>query len=124
MRKIRLTVKGEVVCEVPYSQVAAHLESKLANAIHKDDKALYGRLVMLQPIDAWKFHAVMELQGLKGYLETVLSQMPEPDQSVARARLEYSLTYDRFDPMVEQLAVALGLSEHDLDMMWRVAVLL
>ena len=51
------------------------------------------------PVKAWRFHAVLAMQGLAGDLEAVLAALPDDQEAVARARLEYSDTYDRADPL-------------------------
>ena len=71
------------------------------------------------PVKAWRFHAVLKMQGLADGLERVLASLPPDQQAVARARLEYSDTYDRHDPLVAQLGKAMGMSDAQLDALWQ-----
>lgn len=73
------------------------------------------------PVAAWRFHAMLAIQGLDGALEALLASMPQPDQAIARARLERSQTYDCFDPLTIQLATALGMTDADRKALWRQA---
>lgn len=75
--------------------------------------------VPIHPVAAWRFHAVLRMQGLSGTLETVLAALPDDQEAVARARLEYSQTYDRSDALVAQLGAACGLTTDQLDALWR-----
>lgn len=77
------------------------------------DKAQY------REVAAWRFHAVLRIEGLADDLEAVLAALPEPAHSVARARLEHSQTYNRLDPLVDQLGAAMGLSPAQIDALWQ-----
>lgn len=122
--QIRLVSGGQDFCVVEHGQVCAMLGGDLNVEIHQDDALLYARGLELNPIDAWRFHAVMNTHGFKADLEAVLSAMVEPAQSKARARLEYSRTYDRFDPLVDQLGSELNLTSVEIDDLWREAAAL
>lgn len=118
---IRMMKDDQVVATAATAEIAQQLlmDAEHFDGIHPDDLALFERMVELRPVRAWQFHAVLRASGLSGTLESALAGMDEPAQSIARARLEYSDTYDRFDPLVDQLGAAMEMAEGDLDDLWR-----
>lgn len=122
--QIRLVSGDQDFCIVEHGHIGPILGGELSIKVHPDDTALFMRCLELKPIDAWRFHAIMSAHGLKSALENILFAMPEPDQAKARARLEYSLTYNRFDPLVDQLGAALNLTSDEIDGLWREAAAL
>ena len=122
--EIRLSLDGIHVATADHQNVANMIDGFLIDGVYPDDVALYARALELQPVEAWRFHAVISSHGLKVNLENVLTSMSEPAQSVARARMEYSRTYDRFEPIVDQLSAALQLTSDQVDDLWREAAAL
>jgi predicted component of type VI protein secretion system len=63
-------------------------------------------------------------QGLLAQVDTVIDQLPEPDKSAAKIEWEYSQTVERDRPLIQALAPGLGLSDEDLDNLFKLAVML
>lgn len=122
--QIRLSLGGVHVANAEHQNVKNMVDGFMIDGVFPDDETLYSRAMELQPVEAWRFHAVISSHGLKAGLETILSSMQEPAQSKARARMEYSITYDRFEPIVDQLSAALQLTSDQVDDLWREAAAL
>lgn len=121
-KPIRLLLDGVIVMSgLNATQAQSFLGGEIADGVHPADQSLFTRQLDLAPVKAWQFHAVLRASGLGAALESALAGLSEPDQSIARARLEYSDTYDRFDPLVSALGAAMGIAEGDLDDLWRQA---
>jgi hypothetical protein len=63
-------------------------------------------------------------QGLLAQVDTVIDQLPEPDKSAAKIEWEYSQTVERDRTLIQALAPGLGLSDEDLDNLFKLAVTL
>jgi len=63
-------------------------------------------------------------QGLLSQIDTVIDSLPEPDKSAARVEWDHSSAVDRAKPFVVMLAPALGLSDTQLDDLFRYAATL
>lgn len=116
--KIRLLKAGQIACAVKPEQVQGLLDSELADSIHADDIRLYERSQALHMVPAWRFHAAIDARDLRARIGSAIDELSPAQRATARARLEYSLTYDRFDPLIDALGAALGLSEDDIDDLW------
>lgn len=54
-------------------------------------------------------------------IETALSSLPEPTQSLARVEWEYSIAFQRNRPLVIQMGAMLGFTSGQLDAVWKLA---
>jgi hypothetical protein len=57
-------------------------------------------------------------------VETVIDSLPEPDKSVVRITWEYSIEFQRSNPLIASLGPALGLSETQIDQLFTLAATL
>lgn len=57
-------------------------------------------------------------------IETALDSLEEPTKSLAKIAWEYSVEFDRLDPLVIQVAQMLEWSETDMDELWLFAATL
>lgn len=65
---------------------------------------------------------VLVLNGISlDLISAQLAQLPEPQKSLAYIEWEYSTAMKRHNPLVGQMATALGLSEAQVDAMWEAA---
>lgn len=78
----------------------------------------------LRPLEAWRFHAAIEIAGLTETLATVISAMPAAQKAVVNSRLNRSTIYHRDDPLFDQLAPMIGITADAIDQMWREALTL
>lgn len=53
-----------------------------------------------------------------------VNQLPEPDRTLALVAWEYSIEYDRTEPMVDAVAYLLNLTAQDVIDVWNAGVLL
>lgn len=67
-------------------------------------------------IDAWRFWAVVNVENLKDQIDVAIAALPNAtERAVAKARLDYSATYTRDDPLFNQLGAAIGLGPNNID---------
>ena len=65
---------------------------------------------------------ILVLNGISlDLISAQLAQLPEPQKSLAYIEWEYSTAMKRSNPLVGQMATALGLSEAQVDAMWEAA---
>jgi predicted component of type VI protein secretion system len=63
-------------------------------------------------------------QGLLDQVDTVIDSLDEPERSAAKIEWEYSQTVERDRPLIQALAPGLGLTEDDLDNLFKLAATL
>jgi hypothetical protein len=73
-------------------------------------------------LEPWQFHAMLDMDGLRPLIDASIAAMPTTlDRVATKARLEYTTTFHRTDPLFDLLGPAIGLTETDIDRMWLVA---
>lgn len=63
-------------------------------------------------------------QGLLENVNAAIAAMPEPDKSIVETEWEYAHIVDRGSPWMGQMAIALGLSDEQLDDLFKLAATL
>lgn len=51
-------------------------------------------------------------------IDTAISMLPEPTQTMTRIEWEYAIDFERANPMVAALGAALGLTNEQIDAIW------
>lgn len=54
-------------------------------------------------------------------IDVILNSLPEPQKSLAKIEWEYSVAVRKDNPLISQLASALGLSAEQVHTMWKMA---
>ena len=85
---------------------------------------LPGPTIEIPSLQPYQFFAVLELSGKKDALYDFINNLPIPNNVVAKAKLEHTLSFNRNDPLVLSAQQALGLSEQELDNLWAQALTL
>lgn len=63
------------------------------------------------------------LQGITdGIIQNSFATLPEPNRSLAKITWEFALSFERYHPLVVEVAQQLGWTEEDLNNIWRQAV--
>lgn len=57
-------------------------------------------------------------------VEAMIDSLPEPQKSITRITWEYSTEFQRTNPLLVQMAPALGLTEAQVDQMFKLAITL
>jgi hypothetical protein len=71
------------------------------------------------PLDPWQFRAMLDIGGIAQTVNDAIAAISDPVQrTVAKARLDYSLSYNRNDPLVAMLAPIVGLTDAQIDALW------
>jgi hypothetical protein len=69
-----------------------------------------------------QFMAMVEILGKTDAIETAISKISDATQrAVAKARFYHSDSYDRNDPLFEELRKGVGMSNEDINNAWAVA---
>jgi hypothetical protein len=63
-------------------------------------------------------------QGILAQVDTVIDSLDEPERSAAKIEWEYSQSVERERPFVQALAPGLGLTDDDLDNLFKLAATL
>lgn len=72
------------------------------------------------PLEPWQFHAVLDLNDLTTTVEKFIDTHPDPVfKAKSKAILKHSKNFERDDQLLNQLAVALGITDAEVDQMWR-----
>lgn len=72
----------------------------------------------LPDLAPYQFRAMLKLSGKQDDLYAFIEALPEPNKTVAQAKLEYSLTFKRDNDLVTAAQGALGLTTEELDALW------
>jgi hypothetical protein len=78
----------------------------------------------IPPVSPRQFRQALVLMGMYDQIEPALNSLPEPLKSLALIAWEYSLSFDRNDPLVDQVAQGLGWPSDQVDDLWRYAATL
>lgn len=79
--------------------------------------------VQYKPLTAVQIRIGLLTNGIKeSDVDSVIAGMPEgPEKDAAKIKWEKSDEYHRDNPLIEQIGTALGLSEEQIDTMWKEA---
>jgi hypothetical protein len=95
------------------------------------DGVVYSRdgVTLVEPtpetIPLWAFRASLALVGIqKEAVLALIDALPEPQKTVANIQWEYGNFIDRVHPLINQLGGALGLTEEQINEIFRVALTL
>lgn len=66
----------------------------------------------------YQFRAMLALSGKQAALDAYIAALPDPQKTIAQAKLDYSLTFRRDNDLVLAAQQALGLTDAQLDAMW------
>lgn len=72
----------------------------------------------------WQFRAMLKISGKEAALMAYFNALPQQQQIIAKAKLEYTLSFRRKNPLVLAAQQALGLSDAELDALWAQAAAL
>lgn len=107
---------------------AASLESKDAEiaSLQAQITSLQNQLnppVQYKPLSAVQIRMGLLTNGIKeSDVDTVIAAMPEGEEKdAAKIKWEKSDEYHRDNPLIEQIGTALGLSEEQINTMWKAA---
>ena len=79
---------------------------------------LPGPIVVLPDLKPYQFRAMLKISGKEADLLTFMDGLPEPAQSISKAKLDYSLEVRRDNDLVEAARQAMGLTVEQLDALW------
>jgi hypothetical protein len=66
----------------------------------------------------YQFRAMLALSGKQAALDAFIAALPDPQKTIAQAKLDYSLTFRRDNDLVLAAQQALGLTDAELDALW------
>jgi hypothetical protein len=109
---------GAYVDELPANAGVTNIpaEEELTDVL-----AVYGlsrpifRFPTLKP---YQFDAILDIGGMRTTAEEAISQLPEPERTVAAARMAKSLSYERDDPLFFAMIVEAELPDVQVDTLW------
>ena len=77
---------------------------------------------LFPPLTPFQFWAQMEIEGLTASVEGSIDAISDAaERAVARARLNKSTSFNRDHPLIAQLSAVLGITDEQMDAMWRAA---
>lgn len=102
--------------------VFANLQPGFAEEwLEDDDTEVVGFLTppsRLPDLLPYQFRAMLALSGNVAALNAYIDGLEDPAKTIARAKLDYSLSFRRDNDLVEQARQALGLTNEQLDALW------
>ena len=66
----------------------------------------------------YQFRAMLALSGKQADLDAYIAALPDPQKTIAQAKLDYSLTFRRDNDLVLAAQQELGLTDAQLDALW------
>lgn len=72
----------------------------------------------------WQFRAMLKLSGKEPALMAFFDALPQQQQIIAKAKLEYTLSFRRNNPLVLAAQQAMGITDAALDALWAQAAAL
>lgn len=83
-----------------------------------DTEAVLWKPTIVPDLLPYQFRAMLALSGKQAALDAYIASLPDPQKTIAQAKLDYSLAFQRDNPLVLAAQQALGLSDAQLDAMW------
>jgi hypothetical protein len=100
--------------QVPFTQQ----EEMVADAVSAANTALSKDPTDF-PLQPYQFDAMLSLSGLDSVLEAAIASLPNATtKAVVLAKLKRMATYDRSDPLFNQLGQIIGKTPADIDALW------
>jgi len=72
----------------------------------------------LPDLEPYQFRAMLMLSGKQAALDAFIAALPDPQKTIAQAKLDYSLQFRRDNDLVLAAQQALGLTDEQLDALW------
>jgi hypothetical protein len=69
----------------------------------------------------YQFRAMLALSGKQADLDAYIAGLSDPAKTIAQAKLDYSLSFQRHNDLVLAAQSALGLTDDQLDALWEQA---
>jgi len=93
-------------------------EDSLANLINNYDRTTS----ISESVTPRQLRTALVLSGVsEAAVDSIIDSMPEPNKSVAKIAWQFASVYERNNALVNQLGLALGLSETQIDDIWILA---
>lgn len=89
-----------------------------ANGVFAAPPAPQPEPVVLPDLAPYQFRAMLALSGKQSALDAYIAALPDPQKTIAQAKLDYSLMFHRDNDLVLAAQQALGLSKDELDALW------
>lgn len=74
--------------------------------------------VTLPDLEPFQFFAMLDLSGKRTDLDAFIDALPEPQQTVARAKLNHSKVFQRDNELVVSAQAGIELGDEALDALW------
>lgn len=75
----------------------------------------------MAPLSARQFRLGLHANGLLSSVQGSIDALDEPDKTAAQIEWEYATQIERDHPLVQNLSAQLGLTDEQIDAMWRAA---
>jgi len=72
----------------------------------------------LPDLQPYQFRAMLTLSGHQAALDAFVAGLPDPQKTIAQAKLDYSLTFQRDNSLVLAAQQALGIDDATMDTLW------
>lgn len=83
-----------------------------------DEAAVALAATRLPDLAPYQFRAMLTLSGKDAALSSFIAALPDPQKTIAQAKLDYSLSFQRDNDLVMQAQQALALTDEQLDALW------
>lgn len=122
MTKYRIILSNEIIEFVTEAEATAY---KTANNLAESVESFDDQFVdfpVIPDVTPRQFRQALVLSGISATdIVTMIETQPEPLRSLALIEWEYSTAFIRSNPLVNQLAPALGFTSQQLDDLWLLA---
>ncbi len=87
----------------------------------EEDKLPPGWTMYVEPpvspesVSMWAFKAAAKLEDKLHLVDSIITQLPEPDKTIATYQWEYATVIERQHPTTVAIGAALGLTESEID---------
>lgn len=103
--------------------VKVYLNGELVDAdarqLAQIEQAALNKTPAQYPLKRWQFQAMVEYLGKGAAIETAINAIPDAMQrAIAIARYKDSDVYERDDPLFDELAPVVGLTDAEIDAAW------
>ena len=98
------------------------IKEKFVAAMSPEAKAAYEAARNPVPVEmsSWQARAILEIEGLLGSVEAFISDLPDDaSKIIIKSAWNNNATFERSSPTINTIAIALGLTDEQVDNLFR-----
>jgi hypothetical protein len=123
MIKYRITHDNQMI-EFPTREEAENYlnNNSVTSEIETVEEVVQAKTAVPQTVTPRQIRIALVMSGISlSTIEAMIDSLPEPDRSITRITWEYSIEFQRNNPLLNAMAPALGFTQQQIDELFQLA---